>query len=156
VNAFEFLKRQHHDIDTLFQQARAASGREKVAALAKIAETLTLHTALEERFLYPAARQNGLEREAELADLAHSQMKRLLARILGIKQRDPALGGLLTELETTVRTHFSEEEQQLFPRLQQEASGLESSAEMLEEATRELERTELLEAAENEGALLQP
>jgi hypothetical protein len=110
---------------------------------------------LEERFLYPAARQSGFEREADAADRAHAQIKRLLARILGVKQRDPALGGLLSELDATVRAHVTEEEQQLFPRLQQEASGLESSAQMLEEAARELEHTELLEAAENEGALLQ-
>ena len=153
MDAFELLKQQHRQVEALFAQAHQAKGRERIATLAKLAELLTLHSALEERFLYPATRQQGLEGLADASEEAHADVKRRIAQILGAKQRDPALERMLSELENAVRRHVEEEENGLFPKLREETTLLQDGGETLLEAAHELERQDLLQLADNEGEL---
>lgn len=148
--AIDLLRQQHRDVEQLFVQLRTAERRQKIALLGKLAEDLTVHATLEERFLYPIA-----ERNPELASLIvesrreHAQVRAWISEIMELKQRDPRIDQLVAQLERAVTEHVAQEEREVFPRLEADAATSAQLGAQLEQAQQELRNQELLEAADN-------
>jgi hemerythrin superfamily protein len=150
VSAIDFLKEQHDEVDGLFERLAQAREDQRISLLAKIAEKLTLHGALEEGHLYPLAREAGFEELTDHSLEEHAEVKRLTSEILGSKRHDPKLKGLWEKLKERVEHHVAEEEQKLFPQLLERVgeARLQELESRLREAMSRLENEELLEAAE--------
>ncbi|MEZ5410090.1 MAG: alpha/beta hydrolase fold domain-containing protein [Acidimicrobiales bacterium] len=94
------------------------SGRgDRRALVDQVAFELTLHATAEERVIYPALRDAGLDPEADLATSEHQTVKELL---VVLDREDPGTSEFedaLSELIRAVRHHVIEEEGRLLPQL---------------------------------------
>ena len=94
------------------------SGRgDRRALVDQVAFELTLHATAEERVVYPALREAGLNPEADLATSEHQTMKELLVVLDKEEPGSPDFEDALSELIRSVRHHVIEEEGRLLPQL---------------------------------------
>lgn len=152
MNAIELLKQQHQEVEGFFHRARMDGGEERITLLGRIAEALTLHSALEELYFYPLMKDHGMEQEAEHSLKEHAEVKQLISRILQAKQTDPMLEQLMDQLITSVRQHVAEEEREIMPRLETivDRGLLESTGAEMQQAISQLEQQNLLQMAERQ------
>jgi hemerythrin superfamily protein len=151
VSAIEFLKRQHREVEQLFEQLKVSDDeRERVQLLGRLAEALTLHAVLEERHFYPLCRRAGLEEEANRSVEEHAQVKALVARTLQHTRRDPQLLPTVERLQEAVEAHVEEEETELFPKVEAGADedALQQVGDELEADMPGLRESNLLEEAD--------
>jgi hemerythrin-like domain-containing protein len=141
MNALELLKTDHDKVRELFREFEAAAEKGDqdrfIDLVSQIAEELEVHTAIEEIVLYPAARNAGEEAE----DLAlegieeHHVVDQLLEEIKGMHPSDEAYIPKVKVLIENVEHHAEEEEQELFPELEETLG-----TQRLEELGQELEK----------------
>jgi hemerythrin superfamily protein len=152
MTAIELLKQQHREVEDLMQKVPSSEGAQKISLLGRIAESLTLHARLEERHLYPFLRQHGLEGEVRHSLEEHAQMRRLVSEILELKRSDPRLEQAIGKLESVVRDHVQEEENEIFPKAREkvDAATLERAGEEMKRAMGALENEELIAQADEQ------
>ncbi len=153
MGAIELLKGQHREVEGLLQRLGEVEGGARVRLLGEVAELLTLHTALEERYFYPVMRVEGLTHHAERSFAEHAEVKRLLSDIMEMKQRDPRLPELVARLSAAVKKHVAEEEGEVFPLVLEriDEAVLASTEEEMRRAMGQLQDEELLAAADHGG-----
>jgi hemerythrin-like domain-containing protein len=128
----EILKHDHREVEAMFRGLEtmrgAQAGKAKKQLVAKATIELVRHSAVEEMYLYPAARKvlpdgDGLADE-EIAE--HAEAERLMKDL-----EDMPLGtdydAKLDKLMAAVRGHIKEEEQVLFVALSKACSPEELS-----------------------------
>lgn len=140
-DAVDLLMREHRLVEQLFLQldaAVAAGDEDDQREMAdRIVTELTVHAAIEEEVLYPAARK--VADTAGLVDgseAEHAELKALLTRLDG---RDPGDAGFAEgfgQAREMVSHHVGEEEAELFPKLRDALAAYEL----------EVLRTRLIEA----------
>lgn len=153
MSAIEFLKRQHREVEQLFEQLKVSDDeRERLDLLGKVAESLTVHAALEERHFYPLCRRVGLEEVVGRSLREHADVKRLVSELLQLKRRDPKLMQTVDQLQTAVEEHVEEEETEVFPQVQAGADEdeLERVGDQMQSEVEALKQDELLKLAESE------
>ena len=150
MTGIDLLKRQHDEVEELFDRLGEAGKEQRISLLGRIAEALTLHTALEERHLYPLAREAGFEERVNRSLAEHAEVKRLTAEILQTKRHDPRLSDLSDRLVEAVLRHVEEEERDLFPSLEEKVGPerLEALGQAMEGELETLSHHPLLEEAE--------
>ena len=82
----------------------------------QIADNLAVHTAIEERFFYPAVRARQTEENLEEAYDEHHDAKKILLEAL----HDPDAAGFdgkVAALKGAIEHHVAEEEEELFPKV---------------------------------------
>jgi hemerythrin superfamily protein len=112
-----FLANDHREVDALFDQWHE---ERDPAVVDQIIRRLSIHSALEEQFLYPTitffvtdGRQLAAEAMAE-----HQQVAQRLAALE--RADDEKLAAQMTALIADVRHHVKEEESDLFPRVEKD------------------------------------
>ena len=131
-DGYEFLTREHRQIEAMFEQYR----RQPDDALARrIAEALTLHTEAEEAALYPQLRKyvDGGDDLADEAEYEHATVKSQIARLSEAPPADVA--ALVRGIEQNVADHVKREEQEIFPAMREsgvDADGLARALERLQ------------------------
>ncbi|MGZ3439379.1 MAG: hemerythrin domain-containing protein, partial [Polyangia bacterium] len=98
-----------------------------------IADNLAVHTAIEERFFYPAVRARRTEEQLEEAFDEHLDAKKILVDALS--NPDAAgFDGKVAALKGAIEHHVEEEEDELFPTAKKlmTAEALEALAQMME------------------------
>lgn len=151
MGAIDLLRQQHRDVEELFEQLRTAERRQKISLLGKLAEDLTVHATLEEKYFYPTAEKNPeLAPKVRQARAEHDQVRRVISEIMELKSRDPKIDTLIAQLEKTVRTHVEEEEREFFPRMEADANALAMMGEQMQREQGELRNQELLKSTESE------
>ena len=150
MTGIDLLKRQHDEVEELFDRLGQAGKEQRIALLGRIAEALTLHSALEERHLYPLAREAGFEERVNHSLEEHAEVKRVTAEILQTKRHDPRLSGLSERLTEAVLRHVEDEERDLFPALEEKVGPerLEALGQAMERELETLSHHPLLEEAE--------
>ncbi len=106
----------HLIVEQQFLCLEAGRG-DRRALVDQIAFELSLHAAAEERVVYPALREAGLNTEADLATSEHQTVKELLVVLGREEPGTPAFEEALGELIRGVRHHVIEEEGRLLPQL---------------------------------------
>ena len=123
MNAIQLLKQDHRTVLGLFRRFEKAGDkafREKKAIARAVVKELSIHAAVEEQFLYPAARI----RDPRLDDVVlealeeHHVAKWTLDEIDRLSPEDERFDAKMTVLSENIRHHIEEEETTLFPRLQ--------------------------------------
>lgn len=120
TNAVEVLKRDHDEVEKLFDQyedAKDESNTElKVQIVTAVCKALTIHAQIEEELFYPAMRRQ--EDALELVDEAaveHQTLKNLVAELEGATPDDDLYDAKVKVLSEYVKHHVKEEEGELFP-----------------------------------------
>jgi iron-sulfur cluster repair protein YtfE (RIC family) len=116
MNALELLRTQHSEIERLFLRAATVPAARKKPYLDALAESLTVHTALEETIFYPACTRIGLEPLLRTAVEEHERILRDLRALIaagdyGTAAFEPALDAIANDLAR----HVASEEGDLFP-----------------------------------------
>ena len=122
TNAVDVLMRDHRLVEQLFLQLDAALAGHDHAEQRELADqiltALSVHTAIEEEVLYPAAR--GVPDAAGLVDRSladHEELEALLAGLDGRQPGDPGFEEGFRRAGDLVAEHVGEEEGELFPTL---------------------------------------
>jgi hemerythrin superfamily protein len=140
ANAIELLKQDHREVESQFGEYEEAESNEERAELsAKICLALTVHAQIEEEIFYPRARE-AIE-DSELLDEAvaeHAGAKRLIAEIQSMEVGDELYDEKVTELAQQIEHHVKEEEEELFPEVENSKMDLEAVGRKLAERKREL------------------
>jgi hemerythrin-like domain-containing protein len=123
ADAIALLKQDHREVEALFEQfEHLESNAEKAAMAAKICLMLKVHARIEEELLYPAAQDESDTVEEDLVDEAiveHASAKQLIAEIEKMKPSEDLYDAKVKVLGEYVKHHVKEEENELFPQLQQ-------------------------------------
>jgi len=142
MDGITLLRDDHREVEKLFKQFEKASGPQARRRIAEsFTQALAQHTAIEERIVYPWAREY-IENEDDLVLEAveeHRVAKWLLAEIAATAPDDERYEARVTVLIEVVRHHVKEEEKEFFPDLRDVAT----RAELLElgDELREAKRT---------------
>src|SRR5689334_21942923 len=124
MDALKLLKQDHQEVEAQFKRFENAGDdahqtQKKIAE--KVIELLSVHAAVEEELLYPAAR----ELSEDLEDLVlealeeHHIAKATLAELEKMSPDDERFCAKMTVLMESIRHHVEEEEGELFPKLRQ-------------------------------------
>jgi hypothetical protein len=144
VNAIELLEQQHRELDGLFEKFEstgegAHKTRERLCQ--QIGDALATHAELEERLFYPESKQENTEKILRQSVEEHLSLKRLLADIMGAEQEDPQLQAKVRVMKEQFQHHAQEEEQELFPKVEESCSEeeLEDLGDRMQRLAEELE-----------------
>jgi len=123
-DAVDLLMRDHRLVEQLFLQldtAVAAGDEADQGELAgRLIEELSVHAAIEEEVLYPAARQvPGTAARVDGSVAEHSELKALLATLAGKEPGDDEFVEGFRRARDLVTSHVEEEEGELFPKLRE-------------------------------------
>lgn len=121
-DAIALLKQDHRTVEALFAEFEDADESEQSSLATRICQMLTVHTTIEEEFLYPQAKEAfGEEDDAMVyeAEIEHGSCKELIAKVEAGTPEDPEFKPLVKVLSEYIKHHVKEEEKELFPALKQ-------------------------------------
>jgi iron-sulfur cluster repair protein YtfE (RIC family) len=137
VNAIELIHNDHRRVEGLFAEFEADGGDRRQQLLGEIIRELSIHSAIEEAYIYPRIRSQAENGEAyvEESEREHQAVKESLARLDGKldKAHTKEVADQVQTLKTNVMHHVEEEENEVLPAFEQAATKTE-----LEEIGREL------------------
>lgn len=119
VDPIQALKRDHDMVRKLADTYLNSNDMEvKKQAVPQLLQAIHTHSRLEESIFYPNVRclDDNLVRHFEQD---HLKVDDLLATLQGMQPDEPRAEPMMREMLNAVLSHIDEEEQQLFPRLQQ-------------------------------------
>src|SRR3954468_19210128 len=141
MDAVTHLRNDHKTVEGLFKKFEKAgpnAHKTKQDLVEKIVEELSIHAAIEEQVLYPAARQAVPdENDLVLESLEeHHIVKWVLSEVDGMDPSDERFTAKVTVLIENVRHHVEEVEGELFPALRKamKRKELEELAQAMEQA----------------------
>ncbi len=123
-NAIAILTTQHREVEALFAEIHGAGSKAfkaKEHALGTLLERVLLHTELEEKLFYPAAKVVDPKLVLESLE-EHAAVKMLVRKLLGADARDESFDAKVTVLEELIHHHVREEEGELFPKCKDQIS----------------------------------
>jgi hemerythrin superfamily protein len=138
------LKDDHKRVKKAYRDFQKLDGEEDVEAcealVRQVLDELTVHAAIEEELLYPAARGAiADEHLLDEAEVEHESMHALIDQLRGMSADDEKYAARFTVLCEYVLHHVKEEEGEMFPQL--EKARLDWSALAAEMAQRREELT---------------
>ncbi len=116
----EILTTDHREAIGLIQQIRsAADGQTRRDLADQLISELMRHAVAEEMYVYPAMKQHLPDGEAAVEhDIAeHKELEQTMKELEAVDASDPRFDTLITQLETILTDHVSDEETEQFPRL---------------------------------------
>ncbi|SNT18304.1 Hemerythrin HHE cation binding domain-containing protein [Noviherbaspirillum humi] len=115
----EALKKDHHFVKMLFERYLGSQDMKvKQEAGPRILQLLEMHDMLEERVFYPRVH----ECDPSLVDHCeeeHAQARQMMDQLKGMTPGDAQFDQLLAQLQKAILHHVQQEEQQLFPKVEQ-------------------------------------
>ncbi len=123
MDVIDLLIQQHREADALFVAFRNAQDNvAKKELCIQLAEALTLHATIEERWIYPVARRVIGEDKIQHSVEEHGEMKRLIADMLRSRNDVNAVAGIVSKLEQVVKSHVADEEKNVLPQFGQKVT----------------------------------
>ncbi|MFF7972387.1 hemerythrin domain-containing protein [Streptomyces sp. NPDC007905] len=125
-NVIQELTTDHREVEEIFGRIEAlppGSKERKVLADQATIE-LVRHSVAEEAYLYPAVRKHvtGGDSMADKELEDHAEAEQIMKDLEGLEADDPQFDALIARLMSEIRSHLTDEEQNLFPMLQQACS----------------------------------
>src|SRR5207237_7867167 len=122
MDAVTLLRNDHKTVEGLFKKFEKAgpnATKTKKDLVEKIIEELSIHAAIEEQVLYPAAREAVPDASEEVLEALeeHHIVKWVLSELDGMDPTDERFTAKVMVLTENVRHHVEEEEGELFPEL---------------------------------------
>ncbi|WP_225827421.1 hemerythrin domain-containing protein [Streptomyces naphthomycinicus] len=122
-NVIQELTTDHREVEEIFGRIEALppGSQERKNLCDQATIELVRHSVAEEAYLYPAVREHLAGGDA-LADKEiedHSKAERIMKDLEGCAADDPRFDALMTQLMSEIRSHVADEEQNLFPRMEE-------------------------------------
>ena len=118
MNATSLLTSQHRKVEALFKKLE--NGRSDHAPLLdELANSLAAHMAIEQELFYPAIKHV----DSELVDESfeeHALAELALKRLIATDPEDEEFHARVTALKELIEHHVAEEEQELFPAVEEQ------------------------------------
>lgn len=155
MDVIRLLKKDHRTVEQLFQKLMKARGERKVELVEELARELLVHAKAEEQRFYPEARKVDDARDEVKDDLEeHQEIEEQLKQLLGMQPDDDGFDDLVAELQEAVEHHVDDEENELFPTLQEhwDDERLSELGEQVQAAKEELEQQDVLAEVRGGGA----
>jgi hemerythrin superfamily protein len=114
-------KRDHEKLNALLQELEGTHGRQQGEVLRRIYRLVFPHAFAEEAVLWPVMRRvlpDGGDLTLEV-EQEHQEVNELVTRLESLEDGDPERGPLLNRLVEVLREDVRDEEDTLFPRLQE-------------------------------------
>jgi hemerythrin superfamily protein len=132
AGAIQMLKDDHKTVDDLFkryEQAGEEATEEKRQIRDQVVEELSIHAYIEERVFYPATRAARQETEDMVKEALeeHAKAKQALSQLATLEPDDPHFDTVMQQLIEDVRHHVEEEENEMFPKVNETLSSQELS-----------------------------
>ena len=119
MDAIQLLKTDHKKVEKIFTDLENKTD-DRRALFPELDRELTVHAEIEEKIFYPSARQAEPTRDLVLESIEeHKQIKMVLADLEQTDMRTAEWGADLKVLREDVMHHVKEEEDELFPKIQQ-------------------------------------
>jgi hemerythrin superfamily protein len=149
MDAVALLKKDHDDVNKMFEEFESADEDRKFELAAEICQALTVHATIEEEIFYPQARE-AIDSEDTIleAEVEHDSAKFLIERIQEGEIDEMQLSAMIKVLQEYVGHHINEEQRKLFPKVKRSELDLEAIGRELMARKQELEAE--LAAAMNE------
>jgi hemerythrin superfamily protein len=137
MDAITLIKKDHDKVEELFARYNGGGGltglvkritgnvpaRQKTTALEGICRELDVHARIEEEILYPAVRKTGdpgLQRQVDESIREHARVKDLVGKLRNrTGEPDGDTDAMVSELQQCVDHHVREEENEMFPRMEE-------------------------------------
>jgi hemerythrin superfamily protein len=136
MDAIELLTDDHNKVRELFAKFKGGGGltglvrrtvgsvssQERRRAVDQICKELEMHTRIEEEIFYPAVQTLGdpeLNDQVREALSEHAKVKGEVARLRATRGDGDDVDERMSDLEQDVEHHASEEEKEMFPRLEE-------------------------------------
>jgi len=116
----DILTTDHREAMALIAQIRSApDGATRRDLADQLISELVRHSVAEEMYVYPAMKQHLPDGEAAVEhDVAeHKELERTMKELEAVDAADPRFDALVTQLETILVDHVSDEEDEQFPKL---------------------------------------
>jgi len=115
----DILTSDHHEVMELVGQIPTSDPEKRRDLADTVIAELMRHSVAEEMFVYPAMREHLHDGDAAVQhDIdEHQQLVEVMKRLEAIDGADPALLETLSQLESVLRDHVSDEENDQFPQL---------------------------------------
>jgi hemerythrin superfamily protein len=118
MDALAFLEAQHLAVNRLFGALDGALGPgDRRETFRRVADALAIHTAIEERYFYPAIRAAGTEDLLLDSMHEHLEIKRAIVDLVQLSASDDVFEEKLATLRQLVSRHIEADESELFPRV---------------------------------------
>ena len=116
----DILTADHHEVLDLLQQIKITTDAEERRDLADTVITeLVRHSVAEEMYVYPAMKKHlpdgdeAVDHDVE----EHKELEQKMKKLESVDAQNPEFTQRLTQLETILRDHVSDEENEQFPEL---------------------------------------
>jgi hemerythrin superfamily protein len=113
MNAIDLLKKQHREVEELFEEFERAGDnatKTKERLCRKISDQLAVHAEIEEKLFYPEAKQENTEEILRESVEEHLAMKRILADLVEKGTDDEQFEARMTRMETMAEKLLAEGE----------------------------------------------
>jgi hemerythrin superfamily protein len=142
-DALALLRDDHAQVTELFDQFEQmkddVDDQEKDALVARICGELIVHAAIEEEIFYPEAREAINEDDLfDEATVEHASAKDLIAQLGEMEPGDELYDAKVTVLGEYVKHHIREEQDEIFPKVEEAGLDLEELGERLAHRKAEL------------------
>jgi hemerythrin superfamily protein len=119
MDGIDLLLKDHREVEQLFASYEAEEGEKRQEILADIIRELSIHSAIEEAYVYPLIRRQASKGE-ELVDESekeHQKVKESLGRLdrKVDKAHTQEVANQVETLKKNVMHHVEEEETEVFP-----------------------------------------
>jgi hemerythrin-like domain-containing protein len=135
------LTQDHRAVSGLLEKFEEAGQGVKKSIAEHICKLLTVHAQVEEELFYPAAREALSAADAHLvaeAAVEHASVKDLVCRIESMGDADEMYEATVKVLGEYVKIHVTEEENELFPKVERAGLDLNAMGERIAERKKEL------------------
>jgi hemerythrin superfamily protein len=140
-DAIALLKADHREVSELFAKVEKegpdSAGKQKIVQ--QICQALKVHAQIEEEIAYPAFRKAGVTSNImNEAAVEHATFEQLVEELLEMEAGDDLFDATVKVLSEYVKHHVREEEQEMFPEIDESDADVEKIGEQLVERKREL------------------
>ncbi|MBT2365622.1 hemerythrin domain-containing protein [Streptomyces sp. ISL-10] len=125
-NVIQELTADHSEVRSLFAQieAHTTADQQRRDLVDQLTIELVRHSIAEEQHLYPTVRRyvDGGDDLADKEIADHAEVERLLKELEDCKPGEARFDALIAQVKSSVTAHISDEENQLFPLLEEVCS----------------------------------
>ncbi|WP_306591887.1 hemerythrin domain-containing protein [Geothrix sp. 21YS21S-4] len=138
MDAISLLKSDHQKVLALFDSFEEIKDdgpvEERRAIVEQICSELTVHTAIEEKVFYPAAREAIDDDDImDEAKVEHAGAKALIRQLQGMEPDDDLYNAKVKVLSEYIRHHVKEEQGEMFPKVKKTDLDLDALGERMKE-----------------------
>ncbi len=116
MKATALLKSQHREVENIFETLEKGAD-DAASQVLELANNLAAHMAIEQNLFYPAVRDIDGKMVAESYE-EHAIAELALKRLLSTAGDDPSFAAKVTALKELIEHHVEEEEEELFPNVE--------------------------------------